>query len=406
MGFNQAIQHLTEKVAELSTEGRILFALTIQLPVLFKLFVGIRKYKIFEEMVEDRLFWGIVLALWSLSFLVIEGIIIGALELGLWLTLTALVISAIFYFASPKILKRGISFKSIEKDISTSTKDTGIDFCRTGIQWKFDSILGGGIPRGQVVLVTGDYGTGKTILGLEFLYNGAKFYKEKGAFLSLNETLDDLDENTRDIGWILKDFMDSIHIERMLPANFGFFPNIFTAEIKPKNLEISPEKILCKVQSLARNKKDELKRIVIDPFPCIGISKEKNDEILRFYQMLNLIAKKYKLVCMVISHSQKETTYWDIEPFLTDTVYVLSKKNLTDGRVIRTIQIEKNRGTHAFPNEYVFEIRGKKDKPYKLKGVILRNKDKEDFEEVPGIWVSSTSFGTFGAAEGNNIETQ
>lgn len=404
MGIDQAIQHLTEKAIELSTEGRIFFALAIQILVLLDLIWKLKKLKIVDEINEDRMFWGIFLLAWSISFFVFEGIIIGSIQLGVILTIVALFISAIFYIVIPKIYASDISFESIEKEHFII--DTVLNFCKTGIQWNFDSILGGGIPRGQVVLVSGDYGAGKTIFGLEFLYNGANFFEENGAFLSLNETLSDLTENTKAIGWDLHNYEKSIHIERLLPSKAGFFRNIITGKIRPKNLEIPPEKILRKVLSLARNDKT-LKRIVIDPFPCIGATKEKNEEIeiLRFYQMLNLIVKKHGLTCLIISHSHEKSTYWEIEPFLASTVFVLTKKQLANGRVLRTIRIEKNRGTRAYPNEYVFEIRGEKDKPYKLKGIIYRNKDKEEFEEVPGIWVSATSFGTFGTSEVNNIGT-
>lgn len=404
MGNDQAIQYLILKAKELSTEGRIFFALALQLPILLKLLLGLKKRRIVDEIIEYRLFWGILLLTWSLSFLVIEGIIIGSILLGLFLTLAAVFISVIFYFVIPKMSKSDISFESIEKE-DTTYQDTALDFCRTGIQWHFDSILEGGIPRGQVVLVTGDYGTGKTIFGLEFLCNGANFYTEQGAFLSLDETLEDLDENTRAVGWNLRDLKKSIHVERLLPRNAGFFRSGLTAKIRSKNLEVSLDKILNRVLSLAHNKEFQFKRIVIDPFPCIGASKEKNEEIMRFYQMLNLVVKKYGLTCLIISHSQEKSTYWEIEPFLASTVFVLTKKQLNNGRVVRTIRIEKNRGTRAYPNEYVFEIRGKHDKPYKLKGIILNGKNEIEFKnEVPGIWVSATSFGTFGTTEVNTIE--
>ena len=56
---------------------------------------------------------------------------------------------------------------------------------RTGIAG-LDEMLGGGIPRGHVVLVTGLPGTGKTCLALQFLLAGVK-QGEKGIFLSLEE---------------------------------------------------------------------------------------------------------------------------------------------------------------------------------------------------------------------------
>ncbi len=63
-----------------------------------------------------------------------------------------------------------------------------------------DEMLGGGIPSGHVVLVTGLPGTGKTCLALQFLLAGAA-RKEKGVFLSLEEDVPQLLETARQFSW-------------------------------------------------------------------------------------------------------------------------------------------------------------------------------------------------------------
>ena len=63
-----------------------------------------------------------------------------------------------------------------------------------------DEMLGGGVPEGHVVLVTGLPGTGKTCLGLQFLLAGAA-RGEKGVFLSLEEDVGPLLETARQFGW-------------------------------------------------------------------------------------------------------------------------------------------------------------------------------------------------------------
>jgi len=45
------------------------------------------------------------------------------------------------------------------------------EMIKTGIAG-LDNILLGGIPAGNVVLVQGETGTGKTLFGLEFIYRG------------------------------------------------------------------------------------------------------------------------------------------------------------------------------------------------------------------------------------------
>jgi circadian clock protein KaiC len=53
---------------------------------------------------------------------------------------------------------------------------------QTGIPG-LDEMIGGGIPRGRVVLVVGGPGTGKTILCAQFIYAGIVTFGETGAFI-------------------------------------------------------------------------------------------------------------------------------------------------------------------------------------------------------------------------------
>jgi KaiC domain protein len=63
-----------------------------------------------------------------------------------------------------------------------------------------DEMLGGGFPRGHVVLATGLPGTGKTCLALQFLFAGLT-RGEKGLFISLEEDAPALAESARQFGW-------------------------------------------------------------------------------------------------------------------------------------------------------------------------------------------------------------
>jgi len=68
-----------------------------------------------------------------------------------------------------------------------------LERCLTGIEG-LDSILEGGIPRGNMVLVAGSVGTGKTTLCLEFLVRGAE-RGERSLFLSVTEASRKLIQN-------------------------------------------------------------------------------------------------------------------------------------------------------------------------------------------------------------------
>src|SRR5512136_2253125 len=62
--------------------------------------------------------------------------------------------------------------------------------CVTGVEG-LDTILYGGIPRSNTILLTGSCGTGKTSLALEFLIHGA-MKNENSLFVSVTENSDKL----------------------------------------------------------------------------------------------------------------------------------------------------------------------------------------------------------------------
>jgi circadian clock protein KaiC len=74
---------------------------------------------------------------------------------------------------------------------------------KTGIEG-FDPILGGGLPKNSIILVSGGAGTGKSILSMQYIYNGAKLFKEPGVYVSTDQTEDELRSQASNFGWDLK----------------------------------------------------------------------------------------------------------------------------------------------------------------------------------------------------------
>lgn len=76
------------------------------------------------------------------------------------------------------------------------------DLVRTGISG-LDVILSDGIPRGNIVLVEGAVGTGKTTLGVEFVYRGASLYDEPGLIVLFEVSPEKLVRDAAQFGWDL-----------------------------------------------------------------------------------------------------------------------------------------------------------------------------------------------------------
>jgi circadian clock protein KaiC len=75
------------------------------------------------------------------------------------------------------------------------------DRISTGVRG-LDDLLGGGVPRVSNSVLTGPTGSGKTLLGLQFLIEGAA-HGERGALCTLEETPAQLRSIARGLGWNL-----------------------------------------------------------------------------------------------------------------------------------------------------------------------------------------------------------
>jgi len=103
--------------------------------------------------------------------------------------------------------------------------------CKTGIQG-LDQLLCGGFLRGDSILVTGPPGSGKTTLGIEFLYRGVKEFAEPGLLISFEELPDKLQRHSIGLGCNLKKLARQNHFKMICTS-----PSVFLEQIAmPDNL--------------------------------------------------------------------------------------------------------------------------------------------------------------------------
>src|SRR5450755_3193976 len=91
----------------------------------------------------------------------------------------------------------------------------------TGIRG-LDEITRGGLPHGRSTLVTGDTGSGKTLLGLHFLVAGAREHGEPGVLVTFEESAGKVSANVASLGFDLdglqRDGLLVVHAFRVDPA--------------------------------------------------------------------------------------------------------------------------------------------------------------------------------------------
>lgn len=76
------------------------------------------------------------------------------------------------------------------------------DLVQTGIAG-VDALLTGGVPRGNIILVEGAVGTGKTTLGVEFVYRGASVFDEPGIIVLFEVSPAKVVRDAAGFGWDL-----------------------------------------------------------------------------------------------------------------------------------------------------------------------------------------------------------
>lgn len=238
---------------------------------------------------------------------------------------------------------------------------------KTGIKG-FDRLVDGGFPMGSTVLYTGTPGTGKTIFGLEYLINGWKKYKEKGLFVSLEETEDDLFEQASQFGWNLK----ALHKQGA----------VCVMAIPSKNINNQTSSDI-----MQRIKKDKFKRLVVDSLSTLSV----NAPIFEVAQRLNvkeimnnntflsppvvgdLMVKRFiygfiddlrvikGVTTILISENSEHADFLSrdtISEFLCDGVIVVNFESI-GGDFARHLLVRKMRQTKNDENQHPLEI-GKK----------------------------------------------
>ncbi len=225
---------------------------------------------------------------------------------------------------SSQTKKAGIkaSKKSVSKPKKVSVKK--IIKSKTGIPG-LDKALNGGIPSGNLVVIAGGPGSGKTTFGIQYLYEGAKKYDEPGVFISLEEEPERLISNYEAMGF-----------------------NI-TSLIKKKKL-VFVKNTLYKLESLIQNITDAIelvnaKRVVIDPGALLSLFFETEIEVRKALVDLANLLKRLKVTSMITMdfHLGKETDF-GLEEYAADGVILLY--HVKSGNIYeRMIAILKMRGT-------------------------------------------------------------
>jgi circadian clock protein KaiC len=131
---------------------------------------------------------------------------------------------------------------------------------KTGIAG-LDSILLGGIPRTNVILLQGVTGSGKTLMGMEFIYRGITQYNEPGLIVVFETSPNKLIRDAAGFGWNLVELQKQKKLQIIYTT-----PQVFDQEMR------SPDSLL-----LETAKEMRAQRIFVDGIGLLNPSLSSSD---------------------------------------------------------------------------------------------------------------------------------
>lgn len=218
------------------------------------------------------------------------------------------------------------------------------DLVETGIKG-LDEIFIGGIKENNIVLVEGSPGAGKTTLGLEFIYRGARDLKENGLIISFELSPQKLMRDAKDFGW---DFDSLIRKNRVKIIYTS--PMVILQELQ------SPNSVL-----INEIKSINAKRILIDGLTPLKIFGELVNG-RPFRDSLHLLVENLQRfgVTAMLTRELPEgramgSQSLDHEQFICDTIITIM--NTTNERnTHRFLEVKKSRGQDFIQGQHTMRI--------------------------------------------------
>jgi circadian clock protein KaiC len=223
----------------------------------------------------------------------------------------------------------------------------GVQKIRTLIEG-FDDIAHGGLPIGRTTIVSGTSGTGKTLLAIQFLYNGIHYCDEPGVFVTFEECPADIIKNAHSFGWDLQQLVDDGKLF-ILDAS----PDPEGQEVVG-NFDLSA--LIERIQYAIT--KYKAKRVSIDSVTAVFQQYDAASVVRR--EIFRLVARLKLMNATTIMTTERVEEYgpvarFGVEEFVSDNVAIV--RNVLEGeRRRRTIEILKFRGTTHMKGEYPFTI--------------------------------------------------
>jgi len=240
-----------------------------------------------------------------------------------------------------------------KKNVKTGRMSSGkggtriIALCKTPTHIQgLDEILEGGLPEKRTTLLIGDIGSGKTVMGVEFLYRGA-LNGEPGIFLGFEETSAKLRENALTLGWDLA----------VLEADNRLF--LMEGRLDPETV-VSGKLSLKPMLAIISGKAKEMgaRRIVLDALDVLFMLYDDPVDVRAEIHRLNQWLAESGLTAVITLRPREEgpaSLFQDFFKSMADCALSLNV-NVRNQVPTRSLRVIKYRGSNFGGNEYPYLI--------------------------------------------------
>lgn len=199
---------------------------------------------------------------------------------------------------------------------------------KTGIEG-LDQLIQGGFLKGDIILLAGHTGSGKTIFSTQFIYNGAVHHGENGVYATFEEDEATLKRNMLGFGFDL----NKLEHENKTKV-------VSLEAMKASGLDANVDFVLNTIKNI------QAKRLVVDSLTAFLSACEEKFEYRTlmhlFYRILKKLNCTTMMTCSVPTGSQ--TLGLGIEEFIADSVMTLENV-INDSEIKTRFMIRKMRGT-------------------------------------------------------------
>ena len=222
----------------------------------------------------------------------------------------------------------------------------------TGIEG-FDDMIEGGFPRGRTVLLSGGCGTGKSIFGMQFLYQGAVMNGEPGLYVTVDERPELTRQDMLRFGWDVKQLEDEGKL--IILDLTGTKTGVQSEEKYAMSSALDIDRLVLKIMQTAGE--IGARRIVIDSVPALGFRMKDEQEVREMILKLSYMIRKSDLTAVLISEIPEQGnnqgpmkfSKYGVEEYVADSVIMLHYVGI-GMETNRTLYIRKMRGTKHTEN--------------------------------------------------------